>query len=137
MSRRITTALSCAALALGGALVTGCGSDNDDSGSAGSTSAAPAATATAAGDAKNSAIAVSMKENTFIPEHVTGKVGQTVTWTNDDSYAHNVVATKGEDFQSDNFSGGGTYQYTLDKPGDISYVCTIHPGMVGTITVTR
>jgi plastocyanin len=137
MSARLITALSCGALALGGAFVTGCGDDNNDSGSADTTSETTPATAPTGGDEKNSVIAVSMKANKFIPEKVTGKVGQTVEWKNDDPYPHNVVATKGEDFQSDNFGGGGTYKYKLDKAGKISYVCTIHSGMVGTITVTR
>jgi plastocyanin len=136
MSGRIITALSCGALALGGAFVTGCGDDNKDSGSAQTTTEAAPATATG-GAAKGSVVAVSMKANKFIPEKITGKVGQTVEWTNDDPYPHNVVATKGEDFQSDNFGGGGTYKYKLDKAGKISYVCTIHSGMVGTITVTK
>jgi plastocyanin len=136
MSGRIITALSCGALALGGAFVTGCGDDNKDSGSAQTTTEAAPTTA-AKGDAKKTVIAVSMKANKFIPEKITGKVGQTVEWTNDDPYPHNVVATKGEDFQSDNFGGGGTYKYKLDKAGKIDYVCTIHSGMVGTITVTK
>jgi plastocyanin len=136
MSRRIITALSCGALAFGGAFVTGCGDDNNDSGSADTTTEATPAPATG-GDEKNSAITVSMKANKFIPEHITGKVGQTVEWKNNDTYPHNVVATKGEDFQSDNFGGGGTYKYKLDKAGKIDYVCTIHSGMVGTITVTK
>jgi plastocyanin len=138
MSRRIITGLSCGALAFGGAFVAGCGSDNNDSGSAQSTTqAAPATTETTAGATKGAAIEVSMKNNQFIPETITGKVGETVRWKNDDSYPHNVVATKGENFQSKPFSGGGTYQYKLDKPGKISYVCTIHSGMVGTITVKQ
>jgi plastocyanin len=138
MSGRIITALSCGALALGGEFVTGCGDNNKDSGSAATTTeAAPATTATTGGAAKGSVITVSMKANKFIPEKITGKVGQTVEWKNDDPYPHNVVATKGENFQSDNFGGGGTYKYKLDKAGKISYVCTIHSGMVGTITVTK
>ena len=137
MSGRIITALSCGALALGGALVTGCGDDNNDSGSADTTTAAAPATPATGGDEKNSVISLSMKANEFIPDKVTGKVGQTVEWTNDDPYPHNVVATEGEDFKSDNFAGGGTYKYKLDKAGKISYVCTIHSGMDGTITVTR
>jgi plastocyanin len=139
MSTRIITVLSCGALALGGAFVAGCGSDNNNSGSTQPTNkaAAPSPTETTAGATKGSVIEVSMKNNTFIPEKITGKVGQTVKWINDDSYQHNVVATKGEEFQSKSFGGGGTYQYKLDKPGKISYVCTIHSGMVGTITVTK
>jgi plastocyanin len=139
MSIRIITVLSCGALAFGGAFVAGCGSDNNNSSSSqpANKAAAPSATATTGGTTKGSVIEVSMKNNTFIPEKITGKVGQTVKWTNDDSYPHNVVATKGENFQSSTFGGGATYKYKLDKPGKIDYVCTIHSGMVGTITVTK
>ena len=130
MPTRTITVLSCGALALGVAFVAGCGSDDNKNGSA------PSATATTGAAANGSVIEVSMKNNLFSPEKVTGKVGQTVKWTNDDGYAHNVVATKGEKFQSDNFADG-TYEYKLDKPGKIDYVCTIHSGMVGSITVTK
>jgi plastocyanin len=138
MSRRIITALSCGALALGGAFVAGCGSDNKDSGSAPKTSVVPpATTGTTAGSTKGSFIEVSMKDNTFVPEKITAKVGQTIKWTNDDPYPHNVTATKGENFQSDNINGGGTYEYKLDKAGTINYVCTIHSGQRGQIRVTK
>lgn len=30
---------------------------------------------------------------------------------------------------------GGTFEVTFDEPGTVEYVCTIHPGMAGTITV--
>jgi plastocyanin len=134
MSRRIITALSCGALALGGAFVAGCGSDNNDNGSAPKTTTT---TGTTAGATKGSVVEVSMKNNLFVPETITAKVGQTIKWTNDDPYPHNVTATKGEDFQSDNIDGGGTYEYKLDKAGTIDYVCTIHSGQRGTITVTK
>jgi plastocyanin len=134
MFRRIITALSCGALALGGAFVAGCGSDNNDNGSAPKTTTTAATTA---GATKGSVIEVSMKNNLFLPERITAKVGQTIKWTNDDPYAHNVTATKGEDFQSDNIDGGGTYEYKLDKAGTIDYVCTIHSGQRGQIRVTK
>ena len=131
MSRRIITVLSCGALALGGAFVAGCGSDNDDSGSAATTTAAAPATA-----AEGSVVEVSMKNNEMVPERVTAKVGQKVVWTNDDGYPHNVTATDGADFASDNFSTG-TYEYIPTKAGTIDYVCTIHSGQNGTIDVTE
>jgi plastocyanin len=137
MSRRIITALSCGALALGGTFVAGCGSDNNDNGSTPKTTTAPGGTGTTAGATKGSVIEVSMKSNLFVPERITAKVGQTIKWTNDDPYAHNVTATKGEDFASDNIDGGGTYEYKLDKAGTIDYVCTIHSGQRGQIRVTK
>jgi plastocyanin len=131
MSRRIITALSCGALAVGGAFVAGCGNDSNDTGSTQSTPAtAPAAS-------QGATIEVSMKDSKFLPEQITAKVGQKITWTNDDGYAHNVTAVKGADFRSDNFDGGGTYEYTPAKAGTIDYVCTIHSGQRGTITVTK
>jgi plastocyanin len=35
------------------------------------------------------------------------------------------------------FGGGGSYSYTPRKPGTIKYVCTLHPGMDGTLVVTK
>jgi plastocyanin len=78
-----------------------------------------------------------MKNIQFVPKSVTAKVGQTVKWTNNDSVDHNVTATSGETFKSKTFGQGGTYSYKLDKAGTIKYVCTIHPGMDGTIVVTK
>jgi plastocyanin len=138
MSRRIITALSCGALALGGAFVAGCGNDSNDTGSTPSTpAAAPAATATLPATPEGATVEVSMKNSKFVPEQITAKVGQKIKWTNDDGYAHNVTAVKGADFQSDNVDGGGIYEYTPTKAGTIDYVCTIHSGQRGTITVTQ
>jgi plastocyanin len=99
---------------------------------AGPATAPPAAPAPA-----GQAIAVTMKNIQFAPKQVTAKVGQTVTWTNDDSVAHNVTAVGGASFKSANFGRGGTYKYRPTAPGKISYVCTLHPGMDATLTVTR
>jgi plastocyanin len=131
MSRRIPIALCCGALAFGGAFIAGCGDDNKDSGSA-----APEATATTPAAAESGTIDVVMQNNKFAPEAITAKVGQKIHWVNNDSYPHNVTATKGDDFKSKNINGGGTFDYTADKAGKIDYVCTIHSGQSGTITVT-
>jgi len=81
-------------------------------------------------------ITISMKNIAFDPKEQTVKVGQKVTWTNDDSVDHNVSAREGASFSSDNFGQGGTYSYTPTKPGKIEYTCTLHPGMDGELTVT-
>jgi plastocyanin len=137
MSRRIITGLTCAALAFGGALIAGCGDDEEDSGSA-ATTEAPASTGEAAAPAadEGAAVEISMKNNKMVPEETTAKVGQKITWTNDDGYPHNVTATDGADFKSDDFATG-TYEYTPTKAGEIKYVCTLHDGQNGTITVTE
>jgi plastocyanin len=78
-----------------------------------------------------------MKNIQFAPKAVTAKVGQTIRWTNADAVDHNVTATKGEELKSKAFGKDGTFSYKLDKAGKITYVCTLHPGMTGTITVTK
>ena len=123
--KRLYSVAAC--LALGGALVAGCGSSSSSSKS--NSASTPAAT--------SAAVPVTMLNIQFNPKSVTAKVGQTVKWTNQDSVDHNVTATSGETFKSKNFGKGGTYVYKLDKAGTIQYVCTIHPGMTGTIVVTK
>jgi plastocyanin len=73
-------------------------------------------------------VAIKMQNIAFDPKAVTVKVGQKITWTNDDSTDHNVTANSGADFKSDNFGQGGTFSFTPTKAGTIKYVCTIHRG---------
>ena len=122
--RRIVLLL-CAAVAL---LAAGCGSSNDNSSS--SSTSTPAASSSGGG------VAVKMANIAFAPKDVTVKVGQKITWTNDDSVDHNVTADSGADFKSKDFGKGATFEFTPDKAGKITYECTLHPNMKGaTITV--
>jgi plastocyanin len=81
-------------------------------------------------------VTIKMQNIAFDPKEVTVKVGQKVTWTNEDTVDHNVTSQSGETVKSDNFGKGGTFSFTPKKAGKISYVCTIHPGMTATLTVT-
>lgn len=116
-----------AALALAAA---GCGSD--DAGSSAST-AAPAAAAPAGGDA----VAVGMSGLRFDPADVTVKVGQTVTWTDEEDIPHNVTADSGASFKSKTFGKGASFSFKATEPATIKYECTLHPGMEGTLTVVE
>lgn len=113
------------------ALIAGCGGGDDDQGGGGGGGAtSPPATPTATDS-------VSMEDIEFKPADITVKVGDTITWTNDESVPHDVRATRGASFASDTFGENGTYRYRPTTAGVIDYVCTLHPGMDGTITVTR
>jgi len=92
-------------------------------------SARPAATATAAGP-----VAVHISNFTFGPKMVTVKVGQTVTWTNDDDIPHTVVATD-KSFRSKVLDTGQSFSFTFAKPGQVAYFCSLHPMMTGKVTV--
>ena len=120
------TRLIACVLASGALLVAGCGS-SDDSG--GGTQAAPSSSTAGGG------VTITIKNIKFDPKTVTVKVGQKITWTNEDGIAHNVTAQDGADFKSDNLNKGDTFEFTPDAAGTIKYVCTIHPGQDGEIEV--
>jgi plastocyanin len=101
--------------------------------------AAPPALAAAVGTdpASGGPIHVAMRDVRFRPAHVAVRMGQTITWTNRDRVPHDVAATKGAAFESGNLSAGRSFSFRATAPGEMDYVCTLHQGMTGTITVTR
>ena len=113
------------------------------SGSA-TTTAGPATTespATTAGGTPSTTVGggasgaqVVMKNFAFDPPTVTIKVGESVTWTNQDSVSHTVDADNGE-FTSNDLANGATFSFTFDKAGSYPYHCSIHPTMKGTVVV--
>lgn len=113
-------------------IAAGCGSD--DNGSTATTSA-PASTSASGGGGGSGTVTVDMKNIQFAPKDITVDKGQTIKWENLDTVDHDAVATSGADFKSDQFGKGGTYEFTPEQSGKIEYECTLHPGMVGTITV--
>ena len=116
--------------------VAGCGEDSTDTASTAS-EAPPAAAApsTSTPAAEGEATEIGMKGLQFEPKDVTVKVGTTITWKNNEDIPHNVVAEEGADFESDTFGKDGTFEFKAEKAGAVKYVCTIHPGMAGTLTV--
>jgi plastocyanin len=81
--------------------------------------------------------AVAITNFTFAPAALTVKVGTTVTWTNKDGDAHTVTSQgSGGPLKSAALDTGGTYSFTFTTPGTYAYLCTIHPFMTATVTVT-
>jgi plastocyanin len=117
----------------------GCGESDENMGSSGGKAKSASETATAAGGgaATGGAVTVAMRNIKFVPATIRVKVGQRITWTNDDPVAHTVTAQRGADFDSGTVNSGGRFSFTPRKAGPIDYVCTIHPGQAGTITVVH
>jgi plastocyanin len=104
------------------------------------TAAAPPPDAPTAGRTCETAVSpvrVTMRNVRFGPAHVTAKMGQTITWTNGDRVPHDIVATNGATFDSGDLAAKATYTFRAAAPGAITYVCTLHQGMTGTIRVIR
>ncbi len=86
---------------------------------------------------------VVIKNSSFAPANLKIKKGTTVTWVNEDTIKHNVVA-------SDPSNTGGlptanpllgkqdTYSFTFNEVGTFKYLCTPHASfMKGTVEVTE
>ncbi len=81
---------------------------------------------------------VSISNFNFSPATITVKKGTTVTWTNQDSIAHDVQETDGKTGpKSGSLSQGQTYTFTYDTAGTFNYHCSFHPEMIGKVVVTE
>jgi plastocyanin len=77
-----------------------------------------------------------MKTNQFSPTSVRVAKGGTINWSNADGYAHNVTFPTGSGLTDIAAFTTGVKSATMPpSPATITYQCTIHPGMNGTITV--
>ena len=92
---------------------------------------ATGASSVAAADPPTSII---VKDFMFAPNSLTIKAGSSVTWVNKDDEPHTVVSDSGT-FRSAALDTDETFSFKFDKPGTYHFTCSIHPRMVGTITV--
>ena len=135
--RRTTALFMCLCLALSAGLVlTACG---NDSSSSSSSSSSKKKSKKKSSSSATGAAAVTMQNISFSPSSSQVKVGETVTWTNDDSVGHDVTADDGS-FKSGPAGGmkqGDTFEHKFDKAGTFAYKCTVHPNMTGTVQVSQ
>ena len=106
---------------------------------------------TASGGTKISIVpgASTLVDKAFSPNPANVKVGDNVTWTNDDTMFHTVTSgtgpsdtNKGKEFDS-GLSGpttltttGKTFDHKFTTAGEFPYFCQLHPTMVGKVVVS-
>jgi plastocyanin len=142
-------------LAVGALLAAGCAGDGGSGAAAAdpATTAAPATTAggggagggygrggygdqpaTTGSDAGTSG-GVRIAGFAFAPRTLTAKVGQKVTWENQEpSTVHTVTALDGS-FGSGRLQPGDDFSHVFRRAGTFAYHCSIHPTMRGTVKV--
>ena len=76
--------------------------------------------------------ALSIAGFAFNPGTITVKVGDTVTWTNNDTATHTAT---GADFDTGHLAGGASGSVTFSTTGTFAYHCAIHASMTGTVIV--
>ncbi len=116
-----------AAFAIFTLLLAACGASSPTSSTSGSGTQAVPVTGSAA--------KVIINNFAFDPATITIKVGQTVTWTNQDTPAHTVVADDNS-WKSPDISTGSSFSHTFTTAGTFSYHCSIHPKMKAVVIVT-
>ena len=77
---------------------------------------------------------VSIEDFYFEPPDAAIAPGDKITWINEGSAPHTVTADDGL-FDSGVLNPGDTYTATFLGSGTVTYHCTIHPNMVGSVTV--
>jgi plastocyanin len=87
----------------------------------------------AVGQAQAKTFSVAIQNNAFSPKELSISVGDTVTWTNNDSMLHDVDIDNLP--KSPEMHQGETFTQTFDKPGTYNYDCDIHPFMKGNVIV--
>ena len=84
--------------------------------------------------AQAAAADVTVANMSFGPSRVTVRVGETVTWTFQDSMAHTATSDNGF-FNTGLASGGATRSVRFRSAGTFPYHCMPHPHMTGRVRV--
>ena len=118
------------------ALLAGCGGGaSTPSGGASAppaTGGSSAPPATTGGSTGGGTVTVTEANFAFSPASVSAKVGDTITFTNNDTATHEVKID-GKDLGQQ--AQGASVTWTASKAGSFPFVCVIHPNMTGTVTV--
>ncbi len=127
-TRRIIASLALAVLVL--VLVAGC--SGSSSGTSGSTGTGSSTTPATTGGSSATSLTIVESNFAFDPASLTVKVGDTVTFDNQDSTTHRVVV--GDSDLGDQ-APGQKVTWTASATGTFPVKCTIHPSMTGEIVV--
>src|SRR2546430_3119909 len=90
--------------------------------------------AASASTASTATATVQIVKTGFTPATVTITEGDSVTWRNADTKAHQVVANGGQ-FASAILEPGKTYTHTFARGGTFRYHDALHPTLRGTVVV--
>ena len=87
-------------------------------------------TLAAASPALGSDHLITQTGKTFSANAVNAKVGDTLSFRNDDPFVHNIFSLSDvQSFDLGTFAKGETRQIKLTKPGKVEIECAVHPEM--------
>ncbi|TCJ94421.1 copper binding plastocyanin/azurin family protein [Nocardia alba] len=117
-------------------LVAGCSGDSGNAATTTTRTPRPVNTTTAQQHPPTN-LTIEVGNMKYSPADATIKVGETVTWKFSDKVPHNVqgIGDKAMGLNSP-IIDKGEWSYTFTQPGTFRYLCTLHPDMRGSITVS-
>jgi plastocyanin len=80
-------------------------------------------------------VSVRLANRAYSPASISIATGDTVVWSNADKDPH-TVTERNFAFDSGTFNPGASWQRTFTAPGTYTYICDLHPSMVGSVTVS-
>lgn len=149
----VTLALTLAGCASGGQETTSAPSETETTGTTPERTPASSGTtperspASGGPDAASEDATVTIEDFEYLPPRLEIAVGTTVTWRNDDPFAHTVTSGT-PDAPTDLFdeelgeldsaaNAGTSFSYTFEEAGEVAYFCRFHPNMTATVVVTE
>ncbi|MEZ5381724.1 MAG: plastocyanin/azurin family copper-binding protein [Microthrixaceae bacterium] len=126
--------------------------DGESAAAATATTAAAATTTAPESDGPEATTEVTITEdsfdpanadNAYAPSEIKVKVGDEVTWTNEDAIVHTVTSGSSDGstgtpdgaFDSGDIAAGETWSHTFAEAGEFDYYCDPHPFMIGKVVV--
>lgn len=101
-----------------------------------STVVAALALSFAASNAFAEDVTVTQEDKAFSTKNITIKVGDSITFVNNDSVTHNVYSrSKGNKFDSGAQTPNSSMSQVFSTPGKVKVRCAIHPRMKLTVHV--
>ena len=95
-----------------------------------------AATEACAPSTDAGAVTATIANFAFSPATITAKVGDVVSWTNNDSTAHTATVKSDGTCTTENLANGASGGIVFNTAGSYDYFCKIHPTMTGKIEVS-
>lgn len=81
---------------------------------------------------------VSQSGKAFSVAALKAKVGDTISFRNEDPFVHNIFSlSEVQSFDLGTFAKGESRQVKLDKPGKIEVECAVHPEMKLVVEVVK
>lgn len=81
-------------------------------------------------------VSATIADFAFSPATISAKVGDVITWTNNDSVPHTATLKSDATCTTENLANGASGGIVFNTAGSYDYFCKIHPNMTGKIEVS-